>query len=216
MSSVFKTKAKKVFSPFLLALSILTSFYENGGRFVTLFYGRRDGDRMDVIMKCLCFSDSHGLSLYIEKALSLHRDSEVVFFLGDGLSDIERYAEKYKNIAFLAVRGNCDSSSVFCGGLVKKTEAITIGNKKIVYTHGDLYGVKYGEDGLIRLADEYSADIVLYGHTHIMKEKYIPNEKDGLYLFNPGSIGYSFGASPTYGIIDITEGGVMLSHGSFA
>ena len=49
-----------------------------------------------------------------------------------------------------------------------------------------------------------------------MKEKYIPNEKDGLYLFNPGSIGYSFGASPTYGIIDITEGGVMLSHGSFA
>ena len=40
-------------------------------------------------MKCLCFSDSHGTSAYMRRALKMHPDAEVVFFLGDGLSDLE-------------------------------------------------------------------------------------------------------------------------------
>ena len=42
-------------------------------------------------MKCLCFSDSHGNSLGIRRALNMHPDAEVVFFLGDGLSDAENF-----------------------------------------------------------------------------------------------------------------------------
>ncbi len=37
-------------------------------------------------MKCLVFSDSHGNVSYMKKALRLHPDAEVVFFLGDGLA----------------------------------------------------------------------------------------------------------------------------------
>ena len=33
-------------------------------------------------MKCLCFSDSHGTSAYMRRALKMHPDAEVVFFLG--------------------------------------------------------------------------------------------------------------------------------------
>jgi predicted phosphodiesterase len=40
-------------------------------------------------MKCLVFSDSHGSSYGMLKALALHPDAEVVFFLGDGLSDAD-------------------------------------------------------------------------------------------------------------------------------
>ncbi len=167
-------------------------------------------------MKCLCFSDSHGSSLYIEKALLMHRDAEVVFFLGDGLSDIERFVGRFPSVAFLAVRGNCDFSSLMANQTVNKTESITLMDKRIVYTHGDLYGVKYGDDGLLRLAEARSADVILYGHTHIPKEKYLPTQKGGLYLFNPGSIGLSYGNAPSYGIMNITEKGIAFSHGSFA
>ena len=166
-------------------------------------------------MKCLCFSDSHGFVGYFRKALELHPDCEVVFFLGDGLSDAEMLASHYRNTAWLMVRGNCDYSSIALGAPVEKTSSITLMDKRIVFTHGDLYGVKYGEEGLLRLAESRGADIVLFGHTHIPYEKYIPNEK-GVYLFNPGSIGapsYDKGAS--YGIIDLTEKGISFSHGSF-
>ena len=166
-------------------------------------------------MKCLCFSDSHGYSSYIEKAIMLHRDAEVVFFLGDGLSDIEPLAARLKNIAFLAVRGNCDYTARFGDTAVEKTSSITLMNKRIVFTHGDLYGAKYGTDGLFSLGVSRSADIVLFGHTHQPLEKYIPTEEGGIYLFNPGSIGYSYGNSPTYGVINLLDNGIGFSHGSF-
>ena len=167
-------------------------------------------------MKCLCFLDSHGFIGYFKKALELHPDCEVVFFLGDGLADAEFLALSYRNMAWLMVRGNCDHSSVALGAPVEKTSSITLMGKRIVFTHGDLYGVKYGEQGLLRLAESRDADIVLFGHTHIPFEKYIPREEGGLYLFNPGSIEapcYDKGGS--YGIIDITESVVSFSHGAF-
>ncbi len=166
-------------------------------------------------MKCLIFSDSHGSSLYIEKAISMHRDAEVIFFLGDGLSDIERFTSRYPAVAFLPVRGNCDFSSLFSGRTVSKAEEITLEGRRIVYTHGDLYGVKYGDGGLLRLAEAKGADIVLYGHTHVPREQYITEGGRPIYLFNPGSIGLSYGNSPTYGIMDLTDKGIAFSHGSF-
>ena len=56
-----------------------------------------------------------------------------------------------------------------------------------------------------------NADIVLFGHTHERLEKYIPTDDGGFYLFNPGSIG---GFKPSYGIINIADSGILLSHGS--
>ena len=166
-------------------------------------------------MKCLCFSDSHGTSAYISRALEMHPDAEVVFFLGDGLSDIDRFVYD-RTKAWLAVRGNCDLVGDIGGSLVKKVDSITLYGKKIVFTHGDLYGAKYGTDGLVALAREQGADIVLFGHTHDPFEKYIPNEDEGgIYLFNPGSVGVSYRTKTSYGIMEITDDMVILSHGCF-
>lgn len=151
----------------------------------------------------------------MSRAIEMHRDAEVVFFLGDGLSDIDRFAYD-RTKAWLAVRGNCDLTCEVGGSLVKKVDSITLCGKRIVFTHGDLYGAKYGTDGLVALAREMGADIVLFGHTHEPFEKYIPNDDEGgIYLFNPGSVGASYRTKTSYGIIDITDSGVCFSHGYF-
>ena len=161
-------------------------------------------------MKCLVFSDSHGDSMAIRRAMSIHPDAEMVFFLGDGLSDLEPYL-KNKNIAFLAVRGNCDREFTLGDSLVKKTDSIKIEGRRVVFTHGDLYGVKYGLDGVKKLAAESFADVVLFGHTHQPLETYVPTEEGGYYLFNPGALG---GYKSSYGVMMITDSGILLSHGS--
>lgn len=164
-------------------------------------------------MKCLCFSDSHGNSYNIRRALNMHPDAEVVFFLGDGLSDLEPFISD-RSRAYLAVRGNCDSTALLGDNMVKKTDEINLLGHRIVFTHGDLYGVKYGLDGVINLARERRADALLFGHTHTPLEKYVSDADSGIYLFNPGSIGGSFSAAASYGVINVTEKGILFSHGS--
>lgn len=159
-------------------------------------------------MKCLIFSDSHGDPYNMKRAIERNPDAEVIFFLGDGISDAESLAIEDRCRMWIAVRGNCDFSTVFLNRELNKTEEITLGGKKIMLTHGDVYGVKGGLEGLSSAARSRGADIVLFGHTHIPCESYV----DGLYLFNPGSISrpvYSFG------VLMLTESGVLLSHGSF-
>jgi len=167
-------------------------------------------------MKCLCFSDSHGDSRNMREALSRHPDAEVVFFLGDGLSDIEPIVSADRSRAWIYVRGNCDFFHTTLPGRIKKTEKVTLMGYKIVLTHGDVCGVKYGDDGILRLAEAEDADIALFGHTHLPRENFVRAESGrGIYLFNPGSIGRDYPAPRSYGVITLTESGVLFSHGSF-
>ena len=163
-------------------------------------------------MKCLCFSDSHGTHLGIARALKMHPDAEVIFFLGDGLSDFEKFIYDRSRM-WIAVRGNWDVNGLLGDNYVKKTDSITLMGYRIILTHGDMYGVKYGLDGISRLAVDQNADIVLFGHTHQMLEKYVSTDDGGFYLFNPGSIGGGFGIKPSYGVINLSENGILLSHG---
>ena len=168
-------------------------------------------------MKCLCFSDSHGSSYYISRALALHPDAEVVFFLGDGISDFEEAViSDRKPRAYFAVRGNCDNLATFMNRPLKKTETLTLLGRKIIITHGDMYMVKYSDEGLKKLAASESADVVIFGHTHRPTEKYVNLDLQNVYFFNPGSIGIGYGNVPTYGVISMDEDNILFSHGSFA
>ncbi len=159
-------------------------------------------------MKCLVFSDSHGNSRNMRAALAMHLDAEVVFFLGDGLGDADMVSLGDRARAWLAVAGNWDVNQMFRDGFVMKTDSITLEGKRIVFTHGDVYGARNGLGGLQSLARERCADIVLFGHTHAPLEHYVLTEHGGFYLFNPGSIG-----AGSYGLILLTESGILLSHG---
>ena len=154
-------------------------------------------------MKCLIFSDSHNYPYHMEKAILKNPDTELVFFLGDGLSDLEELYYRFPKIKFLPVKGNCDFRFIVCGEAVSKTGEINICGKRIVYTHGDLYGAKYGKTGLCNLARSRFADIVLFGHTHC---SVCEQEEDGLWVLNPGSCGAYSG---TAGLIYVEEGHIM-------
>lgn len=164
-------------------------------------------------MTCLCFSDSHGVTRYIKEALDRHRDADAVFFLGDGLSDIEPFVNAdIGKRAWFFVRGNCDFYGSVNGIEARKLETLTLEGQRIAFTHGDLYGVKYGFDGVVRLAENSSADIVLFGHTHFATEKYVPLllSDRGVNLFNPGTVG-GIGAEPTYGVLTLSPKGALFS-----
>ena len=163
-------------------------------------------------MKCLCFSDTHGHTEGMIKAVRANPDCEVIFFLGDGLADAEAAARMTAGSAvWLPVRGNCDfqkhMGSIFA---VEKTESITLCDKKIVYTHGDLYSVKSSKYGLMELADTKGADVVLFGHTHAQFLEYVSVNSRGVFLFNPGSAS-STAYPATYGIIEINEKGIFFT-----
>lgn len=147
----------------------------------------------------------------MREALARHSAAEVVFFLGDGLSDIETFVERdMGQRTWIFVRGNCDFYGSVNGTVAKKLETITLEGQRIALTHGDLYGVKYGFDGVKNLAENSSADIVLYGHTHYANEKYVHLTEGGAYLFNPGTIG-GIGAEPTYGVLTLSDKGALFS-----
>jgi putative phosphoesterase len=163
--------------------------------------------RKKLKMKILVFSDSHGNDIYMRKAIKMHPDAEAIIFLGDGIADF--LALPNGNSAKLYVRGNCDWHPSYSN--IPLIDSITLNSKKIVFLHGHTHGAKSGMDTLHALGKDMSADIVLFGHTHVAAEHY----DDGIYYLNPGSIG-GVSTPPTFGIITLRENGILLSHGVIA
>ena len=169
-------------------------------------------------MKILVFSDSHGNPSNISKALKMHPDAELLIHLGDGINDLYKIKETYPDYEAVTVYGNFEDSF-----FVKKSEntfnCVTANGKKIFLCHGHRYSVGFSKQNLIYAALEQGADIALFGHTHVKHNEYLPperlntNTEKGLYLFNPGSISRprdSIYAS--FGIIEIRDDGILLSH----
>ena len=151
------------------------------------------------MQKCLVFSDSHGAALLrMQRVIEAHTDAQVVFFLGDGLSEAEALVPMFPDRAFLFVRGNCDLAPL---SAVEETDAVTLEGVRIVFTHGHKYGVKYDLYNLQQAARQWQADVVLFGHTHTPYEAY----EEGMYFLNPGSLGYE----ESYGYVDVTPAGIL-------
>ena len=165
-------------------------------------------------MKLIVVSDSHGRERgRIEEIIAMHPTYDSLVFLGDGLSDLD-YIDTYGH-GLLAVRGNCDGFSVSEG--IKDELFICLSEYNILMMHGHTFSVKYGLDRAMSYALERGADILLYGHTHTPFERYIPEgtligqsvSERPLRVFNPGSIGEG-----SFGIIEIKNGSVLMSHGT--
>ncbi|MDO4458590.1 MAG: metallophosphoesterase [Clostridia bacterium] len=150
-------------------------------------------------MKIIVLSDIHGDYFRAKEAVDKVKTAEVVIFTGDGERDIDRLEEIYPDIKFLKVRGNCDM-----GSNLPVADSITLEGKKIFYTHGHMYNVKYSEYDVREAARERKADIVLYGHTHIPVNEY----KDDMWVMNPGSC---HGYDASFGTIDIQNGQVLTN-----
>ena len=150
-------------------------------------------------MRILVTSDTHGDYGSLRRAILAQPSADIVIHLGDGGEDVEKVRFSFPNKTFLQVRGNCD-----WGSSVPETGEYMAGDRKLFFTHGHMYSVKSGDYTIITEARSRKADIVLFGHTHKPREDY----EDGLYIMNPGRLS---GWEPTYGIIDVTEQGIVLN-----
>jgi putative phosphoesterase len=152
-------------------------------------------------MRIVVISDTHKKYLNLEYIISKENKADLFIHLGDGENEASQFAEVLKD-KFIFVRGNNDFASIY----PSEGEIIAEG-KRIFFTHGHNYQVKYGFDRIIAKAKSNKADILLFGHTHQAMRDY----QDGLYIMNPGSAGlYSQGA-PSYGVVEISRAGVVLT-----
>ena len=167
--------------------------------------------------KMLIFSDSHGRVTAMRDILELHRGSvDCVAFLGDGARDFELLRLSYDfPCDFISVRGNCDMGFLD----IPEDRFIDFYGYKIYLTHGYSLNVKYGLERLEYKCRELGADVGLFGHTHYKNETYIlPDERyeKQLILFNPGSITLPNDDKPSFGLLTVSGGNILLSHGTYS
>ncbi len=155
---------------------------------------------MHRLHKILVLSDSHGAAAPLFKAAKLHNDADIIIHCGDSNNEVDALIEKYPDKTFYTVRGNCDFMSSFPDKIITE-----IGGYRFFITHGHLYNAKWTIRDLIYAAQENNSDFLIYGHTHTELNEYY----DGMYIMNPGSVGYS----KTYGIIEITDKGILTNIG---
>jgi len=143
--------------------------------------------------KVLIVSDSHGLT---DELMELQqRHDEVEYFVHCGDSELMKNDPAIDR--YTVVRGNCDWESNF-----QMDELVDISGTKMLVTHGHLYNVKSSLMKLTYRAEELSANIVCFGHSHLLGV-----EKIGEIIYiNPGSLRLPRGrAERTYVILDIKE-----------
>ena len=158
-------------------------------------------------MKILVFSDSHGLHENIRAAVAAHEaNTDLIIHLGDGVSDMQYVSSFFPQIPCITINGNRES---YTG----ETRVLDLDGVRILCMHGHSHGVKGGRLRAAYAAAEADASLLLYGHTHVPDDSFFALEGGKkIHLFNPGSI--TFCRPPSYGIICISKGNILSSHGT--
>lgn len=147
-------------------------------------------------MKVLVMSDSHGAERNMIAAIEKEKECSLIFFLGDGLKELEKCKELYPEKKFIAVAGNCDSGFKYDDVAYKYIEKNTV-----VACHGHRFSVKITLTELLKHTEGVMANIAFYGHTH--KADFHYDRYFNIYVLNPGSM-----AEGKYAVADITEKGI--------
>ena len=129
-------------------------------------------------------------------AIDAHRPDQVIH-LGDLQSDAEELTYVYPKLPICMVPGNCDGWT-----MAPLKKQITLAGKRILLSHGHLWGVKKGYEAAVADARAVGADILLFGHTH---RALCQQLEDGLWMMNPGA------SRTSYGLIRIEQGQIHCS-----
>ena len=165
-------------------------------------------------MKIVVFSDSHGYTAGMERAMSFNSDADLVVFLGDGVADAEEVLENYPSVPFVKVSGNREQYFAdFLGGATPDYEAVFVmGGVKFLAMHGHRpANVKHGVEGAAVYAKKKGADVLLYGHTHEADDRVIETGDGGIRVINPGSVGAR--GDGTYAVLEVMDGNVVCGFG---
>ncbi|MFD1039551.1 metallophosphoesterase family protein [Virgibacillus byunsanensis] len=124
--------------------------------------------------KVLIMSDSHGLT---EEILEIKNRHDIDHMIHCGDSELEMDTPEMAK--FLKVGGNCDFDDRYPDEQVHSVDGL-----HIFITHGHLHDVKSNLMKLSYRAEENSAKVICYGHTHIAGAQKVA---DQLFI-NPGSV----------------------------
>jgi uncharacterized protein len=150
-------------------------------------------------MKVLIVSDTHGRDQYLLEAFERVSPIDLLIHLGD-LEGSEDYIRSIISCPMELISGNND----FFNGLPKE-KLIQIGKYRVMLTHGHRYGVNYSTNGILELARNNNADIVMFGHTHVP----MIDLSNSIWAINPGSLALprQNGRIPTFIIMDLDSRG---------
>lgn len=150
--------------------------------------------------KVLVVSDSHGMTKELEVLRERHLE-EVDLMIHCG--DSQLMPDNKSISGYLTVVGNCD----FGGGFPLDTTT-EVRDRIFFITHGHRYSVKTSMLNLKFKAQEVNADIVCFGHSHILGAEVI----DGTLFVNPGSIRLPRGRfEKTYVILELLDDKIKMS-----
>ena len=147
-------------------------------------------------MKVLVISDSHSHEQKVRAVIEKEKDCPFVFFLGDGLCDIEKCKDSFPDRRFIRVRGNNDI------GFPDEYYAYRfIEGNTVVATHGHMDSVRCSFHSLISRAVSVRANVVFYGHTH--RADVYRDPGSGVVLINPGAL-----VNGRYAVVTLDKNGV--------
>ena len=137
--------------------------------------------------RILVVSDSHGNYTALDRIVKGAGPFDILIHCGDGVTDLIHV--NTENKLLWRVPGNVDIHKV---PHMERLIEVTLFEKNIIITHGDLFNVKSDLSGLKRLGGERRADYIFYGHTHraALTEGKVT-------CFNPGESNRGF-----YGIVE--------------
>ena len=158
-------------------------------------------------MKFMFASDIHGSAYYCRQMLELYKNSgaERLVLLGDILyhgprNDLPKEYAPKEVIAMLnplkdqiyAVRGNCDTEvdqMVLDFPVLADYAVLVIDGKTFYATHGHVYNQDH-------LPPVKAGDILVHGHTHLLKAEEADTECGRITVLNPGSVSIAKGGNP--------------------
>lgn len=149
--------------------------------------------------KILIVSDSHGSTELLDDIKEKHADDvSQMIHCGDSELSVENESIN----GFTTVKGNCDFNGDFPEEAIVEADGY-----KVLVVHGHLYSVKSSLLSLSYRAEETGANIVCFGHSHLLGA-----EKIGDVLFiNPGSIRLPRGRRErTYIILELKDEKAVL------
>lgn len=155
-------------------------------------------------MKALILSDSHGNESALKKAFDREKQLDAAVFLGDGCGEYFRCVRNLSGVSTYCVRGNNDfDHSLALSAIVE------ICGHKFLISHGHSFGVSLTDLRILNAAKANGCECALFGHTH----RRFAEEKDGIFLFNPGSVSQPRdGKAPSYGLITEENGALKFKH----
>lgn len=126
-------------------------------------------------MQILVMSDTHSDANVIEQVKKYYPNMDAIIHCGDSELNMSHPSLSGMTV----VRGNCDRDKSF-----PEESIVEVDGVKVYVTHGHLYNVKTSVLNLLYRGKEIGADIVLFGHSHVLGAEQI---EDTLFV-NPGSL----------------------------